>query len=162
MLSLIVAMDRNRLIGSHNQLPWHLPADLAHFKRTTMGKPILMGAKTYDYIGRALPGRLNLVLSRDPNRNIEGVTVVNSVAEAQSLLSPGQELMVIGGASIYRMLLDQVQRIYLTQVEAEFEGDAWFPEIERSQWHETEVLEHPADEKNPYSCRFITLQRIAG
>ncbi len=159
MLSFIVAMDRNRLIGNNNQLPWHLPADLSHFKQITIGKPIVMGRKTWESIGRPLPGRLNIVLTRTPGLEIDGVEVVHSLQQAQSLLEPSAELMVIGGSTIYQMLLDKVERIYLTQVDAEFEGDCWFPEIDMGQWQETEVAEHPADEKNRYDCRFITLQR---
>lgn len=159
MLSFIVAMDRNRLIGNNNQLPWHLPADLSHFKQTTMGKPIVMGRKTWESIGRPLPGRLNIVLTRTPGLEIDGVEVVHSLQQAQSLLEPSAELMVIGGSTIYQMLLDKVERIYLTQVDAEFEGDCWFPEIDMGQWQEIEMSVHPADEKNRYDCRFITLQR---
>ncbi|HHO59281.1 MAG TPA: type 3 dihydrofolate reductase [Thiotrichales bacterium] len=160
-LSLIVAMDRNRLIGCNNQLPWHLPADLAHFKKTTMGKPILMGRKTYDSIGRPLPGRLNIVLSRSKERKIEGVEVVTGIEEAKALLDDSQELMVIGGSTVYAMLLDEADRIYLTEVDGEFEGDAWFPALDLSQWREVAVEARGADEKNPYACRFITLQRKA-
>ncbi len=162
MLSFIVAMDRNRLIGNNNQLPWHLPADLSHFKQTTMGKPILMGRKTWESIGRPLPGRLNIVLTRTPGLEIDGVEVVHSLPQALALLEPAAELMVIGGSGIYQMLLDKVERIYLTQVDAEFEGDCWFPEIDMGQWQESEVVVHPADEKNRYDCRFITLQRKTG
>lgn len=159
MLSFIVAMDRNRLIGNNNQLPWHLPADLAHFKQTTMGKPVLMGRKTYESIGRPLPGRLNIVLTRSPDLKIEGVEVAQSLEQAQALTDDGQELMVIGGGTIYTMLLDKARRIYLTQVDGEFEGDAWFPAIDMEQWREVESVEREADDKNAYKCRFITLQR---
>jgi len=159
MLSFIVAMDRNRLIGNNNRLPWHLPADLSHFKQTTMGKPILMGRKTWDSIGRPLPGRLNIVLTHTAELKIDGVEVVHSLSQAQALLEPAAELMVIGGSTIYRMLLAQAERIYLTRVDAEFEGDCWFPEIDLRQWQEIAVSAHPADEKNLYDCRFITLQR---
>ncbi len=159
MLSFIVAMDHNRLIGNNNQLPWHLPADLAHFKQTTLGKPILMGRKTYDSIGRPLPGRLNLVLTRESGRKIEGVEIVHSLAEARTRVADSPELMVIGGSSIYKTLLPEADRIYLTKVDGEFEGDAWFPELDWSQWREVEVVERAADDKNPYACRFMTLQR---
>ncbi len=159
MLSLIVAMDKNRLIGCNNQLPWHLPADLAHFKQTTLGKPILMGRKTYESIGRPLPGRMNIVLTRSQNLFIEGVDVVNSAVQAKSLLDESQELMVIGGESLYQMFLNQAARIYLTRIDAEFEGDAWFPDFDPLQWQELASVDCLADNKNRYNCKFITLQR---
>jgi len=159
IISMIAAMDRNRLIGNNNQLPWHLPADLQHFKQITMGKPILMGRKTYDSIGHPLPGRMNIVLSRSKGLKLAGIEVVNSLSQAKSLLTAAEELMIIGGSSIYRLLLDDVDRIYLTEVDAVFEGDSWFPALDSGQWQEIEVSERHADEKNLYACRFITLQR---
>ncbi len=159
MLSLIVAMDNNRLIGCNNQLPWHLPADLAHFKAVTMGKPILMGRKTYDSIGRALPGRRNIVLSRSEDLNIDGVEVVTTPELALQLVGNDNELFVIGGSTVYELMLAHADKIYLTIVDGEFTGDAWFPAIPDSQWQQLDVVERPADEKNKYDCRFITLQR---
>jgi len=159
ILSIIAAMDRNRLIGNNNALPWHLPADFAHFKKITMGKPILMGRKTYDSIGRPLPGRLNIVLTRSENLQIEGVEVVTSFQDAKKLLSESQELMVIGGSGIYQLLLNEVDRIYLTIVDETFEGDAWFPELDMQQWQQVEKVEYPADEKNHNAMQFVTLHR---
>jgi len=152
-------MDRNRLIGNNNQLPWHLPADLAHFKKITLNKPILMGRKTYDSIGRPLPGRKNIVLTRTVGLEIEGVVVANSLEAVIGGLAGVDELMVIGGSTVYKMLMPLASRMYLTRIDAEFEGDAWFPEIDKSQWHETDCLYREADETNAYDCHFITLAR---
>jgi dihydrofolate reductase len=159
IISLIAAMDRNRLIGNKNELPWHLPADLAHFKKITLNKPILMGRKTYESIGRPLPGRENIVLTRNKGLEIEGVTVVHSLEEAVENLSDTAELMVIGGSTIYELALPSAQRLYLSYVEGEFEGDAWFPEVDATQWRISESLTQPPDEKNHYGCRFVTYER---
>lgn len=162
-ISLIAAMDRNNLIGSNNQLPWHLPADFAHFKATTMGKPILMGRKTYESIGRPLPGRTNIVLTRNTDAQLEGTECVNSFEQAKSVVADAEELMVIGGSSIYKMLLPESDRMYLTIVDSVFQGDAWFPSFDESCWQQTEIIERPADEANPYDCRFVILdRRVAG
>ena len=152
-------MDANRLIGNNNQLPWHLPADFLHFKTVTMGKPIIMGRKTYESIGKPLPGRLNIVLSRNPELHFEGVECVSSFDEAVALVPDAEEVMVIGGSTIYEMLLPQVDRLYFTYVDAEFKGDAWFPEFDEQQWLETESMTRESDEKNKYNCRFVTLER---
>jgi len=159
IISIIAAMDRNRLIGNNNQLPWHLPADFAHFKSVTMGKPIIMGRKTFESIGKPLPGRINIVLSRNPDTCFEGVVCVSSFEDAVAAVPGIEEIMIIGGSTIYEMLLPQVNRMYLTYVDAEFEGDAWFPDFDNSQWHESEVVKRSADEKNNYDCRFVTLER---
>ena len=155
ILSLIAAMDNNRLIGKDNDLPWHLPADLQHFKSVTMNKPILMGRKTYDSIGRPLPGRQNIVITRNDIK-IEGVTVVNSIDEAISSAKDAEEVMVIGGSSIYELVLPEVQRMYLSFVEGEFEGDAWFPEFDENEWKIIDEKVQAADEKNAHACRFVT------
>jgi dihydrofolate reductase len=159
IISLIAAMDRNRLIGNKNQLPWHLPADFAHFKSVTMGKPVIMGRKTYESIGKPLPGRSNIVLTQNPELAYEGVICVASFEDAVAAEPEAEELMIIGGSSIYEMLLPKIDRMYLTYVEAEFEGDAWFPDFDDSQWMEVESETHLADEKNRYDCRFVTLER---
>ena len=158
-LSLIAAMDKNRLIGKDNALPWHLPADLKHFKKVTMDKPILMGRKTYDSIGRPLPGRKNIVLTRAANTQIEGVTVVNSLDEAIAAVADAEELMVIGGSSIYQLLLPEAERLYLSFVEGEFEGDAWFPEFDEDEWQITDDKTQAPDEKNAHACRFVTYEK---
>ena len=160
VISIIAAMDRNRLIGNKNQLPWHLPADFSHFKSVTMGKPVIMGRKTYESIGKPLPGRTNIVLSRDPDLSYEGVICVNSFEDAVAVETEAEELMIIGGSSIYEMLLPEIDRMYLTYVDSGFEGDAWFPDFDESQWHEVESVTHLADEKNKYDCRFVTLERV--
>lgn len=159
IVSLITAMDRNRLIGINNQLPWHLPADFAHFKSVTMNKPVVMGRKTYESIGKPLPGRTNIVLSRDADTNYEGVVCVTSFDDACKVVPDAEEIMVIGGSTIYEMLMPQTQRMYITYVEAEFEGDAWFPAFSDEDWVEVESVFRGADEKNRYDCRFVTLER---
>lgn len=159
IISLIAAMDRNRLIGNNNQLPWHLPADFAHFKSITMGKPIIMGRKTHESIGKPLPGRTNIVLSRNPDLRFDGVECVSSFKHAVALAGKAEEIMVIGGSTIYKMLLPEADRLYFTHVDAEFEGDAWFPEFDENQWLEKESTSLVADEKNNYSCRFVTLEK---
>ena len=160
ILSIIAAMDRNRLIGNKNQLPWHLPADLAHFKSVTMGKPVLMGRKTFESIGRPLPGRKNIIMTRSSTLNIDGVIVVRDVEEAVSKISEEDELMVIGGSSVYELLLPKANRMYLTHVDGEFEGDVWFPEFDEKQWIVTNSVSLNPDEKNSYSCHFVTYDRV--
>lgn len=158
ILSLIAAMDNNRLIGKNNGLPWHLPADLAYFKSVTMAKPIMMGRKTFDSIGRPLPGRQNIVLTRS-DAEIEGVTVVHSIKEAISAAGDAEEVMVIGGSAIYELVLPEVQRMYLSFIDGEFEGDAWFPEFNDKDWEIIDEKEQEPDEKNGHACRFVTYQR---
>lgn len=162
-ISLIVAVSRNGAIGLNNQLPWYLPEDLKYFKSVTMGKPLIMGRKTFDSIGRPLPGRANIVLTRDPQWTSDGVEVVQSVEQA---LVAGEiacetadvdEIMVIGGEQIYRMTIDLADRIYLTQVDADVEGDAFFPDIDLNNWSQTRVKLPEIIDKHPY--RFLVLDR---
>ena len=160
IISIIAAMDQNRLIGNNNQLPWHLPADFAHFKTVTMGKPIIMGRKTFESIGKPLPGRTNIVLSRNPGIGFDGVVCVGSFEQALAAVPDADEIMIIGGSTIYEMLLPQVSRLYLTYVDGAFEGDAWFPKFDENQWFEKETIARQADEKNAYDCRFVTLDRV--
>lgn len=159
-ISIIVAMSENRVIGINNQLPWHLPADLQHFKSITMGKPILMGRKTFDSIGRPLPGRQNIVVTRDPNFSPEQVTVAHSPEAALTAASDHDEVMVIGGASFYAQMLPQASRLYLTVVHQSIEGDAYFPELNESEWETIESIRHPTDTSNPVAYSFLTRQRI--
>jgi len=159
IISIIAAMDRNHLIGNNNQLPWHLPADFAHFKSVTMGKPIVMGRKTFESIGKPLPGRTNIVLTRNPDISFEGVECVSSFSDAKALVSEAEELMIIGGSAIYEMLMPEVDRMYITYVDAEFDGDAWFPRFDKSQWLEKDIVVRPADEKNAHICKFITFEK---
>ena len=161
IISIIVAMARNRVIGKNNRLPWHLPADLKHFKETTMGHPIIMGRKTYESIGRPLPGRTNIVVTRNPEFRAEGCTVVHSLEEALRAAEEAEEVFVIGGATLYREALPIANRIYLTLVEADIEGDTLFPEIDSDSWEEVHCETHPSDERNPYAYSFIELKRKA-
>ena len=162
-ISLIVAVSRNGAIGLNNQLPWYLPEDLKYFKSVTMGKPLIMGRKTFGSIGRPLPGRANIVLTRDPQWTSDGVEVVQSVEQA---LVAGEiaceaadvdEIMVIGGEQIYRMTIDLADRIYLTQVDTDVEGDAFFPDIDLNNWSQTRVKLPEIIDKHPY--RFLVLDR---
>ncbi|MEG0009834.1 MAG: type 3 dihydrofolate reductase [Aeromonas sp.] len=161
MISMIAAMAHDRVIGLDNQMPWHLPADLAHFKRVTLGKPVLMGRKTFESIGRPLPGRRNLVISRNPDYRADGVEVVESVEAALALLSADAtpELMVIGGGHLYAELLPTASRLYLTRIDLAVEGDTRFPAFDEADWVRLESESHPADEKNPHPYCFETWQR---
>ena len=148
-LSLIAALADNGVIGQGNRLPWHLPADLVHFKRLTLGKPVLMGRRTYESIGRPLPGRLNIVLTRDPGFVAEGCVVVHSLDEALKAAAGHAELMVMGGATLYARLFPEVQRLYLTRVHATLEGDVRFPAFDERQWRETSREDCAADANSP-------------
>ncbi|MGU5696044.1 type 3 dihydrofolate reductase [Aeromonas allosaccharophila] len=160
-ISMIAAMAHDRVIGKDNQMPWHLPADLAHFKRVTLGKPVLMGRKTFESIGRPLPGRRNLVISRNPGYQAEGIEVVGSVEAARALLASSavEELMVIGGGHLYAEMLPSADCLYLTQIDLAVEGDTRFPAFDDGPWQRIACESHPADEKNPHPYRFETWQR---
>ena len=160
-ISMIAAMAHDRVIGKDNQMPWYLPADLAHFKRVTLGKPVLMGRKTFESIGRPLPGRRNLVISRNPGYQAEGIEVVGSVEAALALLASCavEELMVIGGGHLYAEMLPSADCLYLTQINLAVEGDTRFPAFDDGQWQRIDCESHPADEKNPHPYRFETWQR---
>jgi len=164
-VALIWAMSRNRVIGRNNALPWHLSEDLRYFKRVTFGKPVIMGRKTWESIGRPLPGRANIVITRDEAFHAEGVKVVNSLEQALSvtqsiaLLDGVDEAMVIGGAEIYALALPVAQRLYLTQVHAEVEGDAWFPALDLSGWQEVGREDFAAEGPNPYDYSFIVYDK---
>ena len=159
-ISIVVAMDTNGVIGKDNELPWRLPADLQHFKKTTMGKPILMGRKTWESIGRPLPGRTNIVITRDSGYQAEGCVVVNSIDAAMAAASEQDEVMVIGGAEFYRQVLPRTDTIYLTRIHETFEGDTVFPELDVADWREVECSDRLADEKNPHDYSFIRLERV--
>jgi len=158
-ISLIVALARNRVIGRDNQLPWRLSADLQHFKGLTMGKPIVMGRKTYESIGRPLPGRTNIVVTRDSSFSAAGCRVVHSIDEALVAAGGADEVMIMGGENLYSQLLPRADRLYLTEVQAEVSGDAWFPEFDETQWQELERESHRADEKNEFDYDFVVLAR---
>jgi dihydrofolate reductase len=159
IISLIAALDRNRLIGAGNRLPWHLPADLAHFKRLTLGRPVLMGRRTWESLGRPLPGRRNIVLTRDAGFQAPGCVAVHDIESALAAAGRVDEVFVIGGAAFYAQMLPRARRMYLTLVEAEFSGDAWFPAFDPEDWRETASEAHAADERNPHPFRFVTLER---
>jgi dihydrofolate reductase len=159
-ISMIVAMDRQGLIGAGGKLPWHLPADLRRFRQVTMGKPIIMGRRTHESIGRALPGRRNIVLTRQGDYRASGCRVVHSVDGALAAAGQADEVLVIGGAQIYRLFLARADRLYLTVVEAELEGDTFFPQLDPAEWRETWAEDRPADEANPFLLRFAIWDRV--
>jgi dihydrofolate reductase len=160
-ISLVVAMAANRVIGRDKGLPWYLPADLQHFKRITMGKPILMGRRTWESIGRPLPGRTSIVITRDTGYDAPGCIVVHSIEAAlKAAAECSDEAMVIGGADFYRQVLPRAETIYLTRIHADFEGDTFFPELDASEWREVERSDCEPDGKNAYPYSFIRLDRI--
>ncbi|MDF3054171.1 MAG: dfrA3 [Gammaproteobacteria bacterium] len=159
LLSIIAALSTNYVIGKNNQLPWHLPADLAHFKGLTMGKSMLMGRKTYESIGRPLPGRRNIVISRRLDFRAEGCEVAHSLDEALALVHREEEIMVIGGAQLFEEALLGADKLYLTWVHGEVEGDCHFPKVELAEWEEISREERAPDERNCYALSFVTLAR---
>ena len=165
-LSLIAAVAANGVIGRANQLPWHLPADLKYFVRMTMGKPVIMGRLTWDSIAQPLPGRTNIVVSRQPGLQIDGVQVAPDLVTALALgetlqQADGQEeMMVVGGAQIYRAALPLAQRMYLTEVHADFSGDASFPEWNRDEWREQSRQLHRAEGAEPCDYSFVVYERV--
>ena len=154
IISMIAAMADNRIIGKDNQMPWHLPADFAWFKRCTMGKPVVMGRKTYESIGRPLPGRLNIVISRDASLSIEGVTTVTSIEQALEVAGEVEEVMIIGGGAIYAACLPVANKLYVTHIEAGIQGDTQFPDW-GNEFKETYSEAYQADEKNAYNLSLI-------
>ncbi len=159
-LGLVVAISENNAIGKDNQLLWHLPADLKHFKNITTGHTIIMGRKTYDSIGKPLPNRRSIVITRQKDLHIEGVEVVNSLDAAIALCKPDEKVYVIGGAEIYKHALSFCQKIYLTRVHQYYEADAFFPELSLEEWKEIDKIDHVTDEKNTIPYSFSTLERI--
>jgi len=163
-IALIWAMARNRVIGRHNALPWRLPVDMKHFRELTTGHPVLMGRKTFESLGRPLPNRTNIIITSDRTYAAQGCLVAHSLDEAVKLAVPhvppnDPEIFVIGGEKLYTQMLPQADRLYMTRVETDAEGDAWFPEFDLETWREVQRDLHPADDKNPYSCTFLTLER---
>ena len=156
-LVLIVARARNGVIGCDNSLPWHLPDDLRRFKALTLGKPVLMGRRTHESIGRPLPGRANIVLTRDRQWTASGVTVVHSLDEALAAAGDVPEIMVIGGADLYRQTLPRAQRIELTEVEADVDGDTHLDSFHAADWRESAREYHSADEGHAWAFNFVTL-----
>ena len=159
-VSIVVAMARNGAIGREGGLPWHLSSDLLHFKSITMGKPIVMGRLTHESIGRVLPGRENIILTRNKNYKADGCTVINDLSEVMSRSNEFDEIIVIGGAQLYADAMPLATRLYITEVHAEVEGDVSFPEFDRKQWQESEREYFSADDKNEYDFSFVVLKRI--
>lgn len=159
-IAMIAAMANNRVIGKDNQMPWHLPADLKHFKKVTLGKPVIMGRKTYQSIGKALPGRRNIVVSRQNDALSDDADWVQSIEQALALVQQDAEVMVIGGAEIYRQVLPIADTLYITDIDLAVEGDAFFPDYQAvACWKEIASEQHLADSQNAYSYHFRTLNR---
>ena len=159
IVTIVVAIAENYAIGKNNQLLWHMPADLKHFKRITSGHTVIMGRRTYDSVGKPLPNRRNIIITRQ-DISIPGCEVVKSVDEALELCAGEEEVFIVGGAEIYKLAMDQTDRIYLTIIHHSFDADTVFPEIDYMQWKETAREDHQPDEKHKYSYSFITLDRI--
>jgi dihydrofolate reductase len=160
-LSIVVAVAENGVIGDGNHLPWRLPADLRRFKELTLGKPIVMGRKTYESIGRPLPGRHNIVVTRQLSLAIDGCTVVGSLDAAIAAAGPARDIALIGGAELYRLALPRVSTIHLTRVHARVAGDVLFPPLEAGEWRDVVLARHPADEQHAYAFSFVLLTRVA-
>ena len=152
-------MGRNRVIGIKNTLPWKLPADMVRFRQLTMGKPVIMGQKTFESIGKPLPGRTNIILTLDKNFAPSGCQVALSIEDTLEIAKDFKEVMICGGESIYRQFLPLAYRMYLTLIEGDFKGDAYFPEFNYNDWEEIERIENKPDKDNPYQYTFLTLQR---
>jgi dihydrofolate reductase len=160
-IALIAAMGRNRVIGRAGALPWRLPADLRHFRALTIGKPVLMGRKTFESIGKPLPGRTNIVVTRRFGFHADGCHVFSDLDKAFEAFRGAPELMVIGGASIYGQALPRATRIYLTVIDADFDGDTFFPEYDAANWTISSQCDHRADDSNAYDYSFRVLDRRA-
>lgn len=159
-ISLIAAMDKNRVVGKKNALPWYLPADLRHFRKLTTGKPVIMGSTTFASIGKALPDRINIVMTHNPAFIAEGCAIAHSVEQALEKAGDAPEIMVIGGTNVFAQFLPLANRMYLTMIDAAIDGDVYFSEWDPDEWHETSREAHEADEKNSYGYTFLTLDRI--
>ncbi|WP_144392219.1 type 3 dihydrofolate reductase [Pleionea sediminis] len=160
VISLVCAMANNRVIGKDNEMPWHMPADLKHFKETTMGKPIVMGRKTFESIGRPLPGRRNVIITRNPKYHHDGIDVVNSVEDAITLLQDEPEIMITGGGNIYEQTLERADNLFLTFIDLDVDGDAFFPAFEHLNLEEKSREEHRPDEKNIHPYTFVNFSVI--
>jgi len=158
-LSLIVAMAENRIIGINKKMPWHLSADLKKFKKITMGHPIIMGRKTFESIGRPLPGRKNIIISRNADYQQEGCEVFNNLDKAIQSCDTEEEVFVIGGATLYESILDKSDRLYITEIKKSFEGDTWFPEINQQEWSEYEREDISDDSSVDFSYSFVSYKR---
>jgi len=159
MISLIFAMGKNNALGYNNKMPWHLPADFAYFKNVTMGKPVIMGRKTFESIGKPLSGRINIVISRSKSFSHEGCLVVESVDKAIEQ-AKDKDSFIIGGADIYKAFLPIADRLYITEIDADFEADTFFPNIDYSKWKLISNEHGVKDEKNPYNYKFLVYEII--
>lgn len=161
MLSIIVAKAKNNVIGKNNELIWHIPDDLKRFKKLTIGHTIIMGRKTFDSLGRILPNRYHVVLTQNKNWNVddENVQVINDVSELLPYIESGEEHFVIGGGAIYKLLMPYCKKMYVTEINKEFEGDTLFPQIDITIWKETEREQGPLDEKNDFSYEFVIYEK---
>ena len=160
ILSLIVAVSKNNVIGADNGLLWQMPADLKHFKAVTMGHTVIMGRKTYDSIGKPLPGRRNIIVTRQEKFKAQGCEVVNSLQDAVDLCTREQEVFIVGGGEVYKQAIHAADKIYLTRIYGEFEGDTVFPQINFSEWRLTKYLKHHGDAKNQYDYSFSEYERL--
>jgi dihydrofolate reductase len=161
VISIIAAMSENRVVGQNNRLPWHLPADLRHFKELTVGKPIVMGRRTWESLPGLLPDRVHIVITTDRSYLAEGCLLAHSVDQALEAAAGAPEVMIVGGANLYQQTLHRAHRMYLTLVHARVTGDAFFPDFDEREWRELERESHREDERNPYPYTFITLARIS-
>ncbi|MGF1642084.1 MAG: dihydrofolate reductase [Thiotrichales bacterium] len=160
IVSLIAAIAHGGVLGRDNVMPWHLPADLKHFRALTVGKPIIMGRRTFESLGgRLLPERLNIILTRDTAFRVDGAVVANDVAAALAAAEPAGEVMIIGGAEVYRLFLARAQRLYLTEIDAAIDGDTYFPSYDRDDWTEIAREHRPADARNSYAVDFVEYRR---
>ena len=161
MITIVVAIGKNGEIGLNNQLLWHMPKDLKHFKEITSGHPVVMGRKTYESIGKALPNRTNIVVSRKDNWFEEGILIVGSLKEALKFAQKiNENIMILGGAEVFKQTLDLADRLEVTLVEESFEADTFFPKIDAKIWKLTHEENHEKDEKNPYDFKFLTYERV--
>jgi len=158
-IAIVAAFDRNGVIGRGNRLPWHLPDDLRHFKRLTLGRPIIMGRRTWESLPGLLPERTHIVVTREPAYRADGAVVVHSL-DAALAAAGGDEALVVGGAGLYALALPRAVRLYLTLVDAEVDGDVFFPAIDRAQWREVAREPHGADERHAFPFAFVTLERV--
>ncbi|MBB1275663.1 type 3 dihydrofolate reductase [Pseudoalteromonas sp. B28] len=160
IISMIAAMANNRVIGLDNKMPWHLPADLQHFKKVTTGKPVIMGRKTFESIGRPLPGRRNIIITRNSEYTAQGIEVVTTPDAALELVATAEEVMIIGGGNIYEQFLPKAERLYLTFIDLDVKGDTQFPDYNKvANWYVKEEQENHPDDKNLSSYKFVTLYK---
>ncbi len=160
IISIIAAVDEDGGIDKNGKIPWHLPADMKHFRELTLGKPVIMGRKTFQSIGKPLPGRQNIIITRDKDFRTEGAEVALLPEETLAAAAPAEEVIVIGGAEVYRQFLPLADKIYLTRVKGRFECDTFFTEFNPAEWRESERVEHAADAKNPDAFAFSVFQKI--